>query len=682
MRKTYFSQLVLASGVAGVFFASACRERSRDYGPDDPCQDDATCPVTVLNPGNASGSGTTDTSVSVGAESSGAINTISVGAESSGGSTQGGESTDGTRGPVDTGTLAVGEACDENEQCALGFCVDGVCCQTACTEVCARCDVPGLEGTCSAVDDDDVCGGLSCPPDTECRSFVPPEGANCVALGECKLDVTCIEVASESGTSCQDGEGTCEGGQCVVPDKLVLGDPCAQADECGSGICVPSSDGVERCCELACDGLCEVCSVDGRCDAVPADDSECPVVSCSPDTSCTTYPDDLTSDRCAALGRCESEATHCAPKNEPSGESCGSGLACNGSGSCVSVCSASQLWCGSCVNPLSDNSHCGDCGEACGAGLYCNDGSCELNCGSGQVACNGRCANPQTDMQYCGVNNSCAGGDSCSSPEVCSNGVCTLVCSGGTINCNNTCVDPNTDNTFCGAAGNCVANNGEVCGNGYACNSGVCRQQCPSGRVSCGGTCIDPATNNNNCGASGFCEAAQAGDRCTGGEQCVGGSCRLPTGSTCTMNSQCASNSCLTFYRDVDGDGFGALSSGTARFCTSSPSTEYVVSNTDCCDIADDMALAKEANTSYTGGFRDYGAVGCAEPFDWNCSKSLSKSTSVNKACPAFTTEATCPGVTFQNDPACGVPSNATACGWDGAVCTNARGAQWTQTCY
>ena len=315
--------------------------------------------------------------------------------------------------------------------------------------------------------------------------------------------------------------------------------------------------------------------------------------------------------------------------------------------------------------------------------MFCNNGSCQLSCATGEVVCNGRCVNPKTDMQYCGASASCTGGDACTSPEVCSNGECTVVCSGGTINCNDTCIDPNTNNTWCGASGNCLAaNDGSTCANGYSCNSGVCRQQCPNGRVGCDGTCIDPSSDNNHCGASGFCEGAQAGDSCTGGEQCVSGSCRLPTGSPCSTNSQCASNSCLTFYRDADTDGFGALSSGTARFCTSPPSAEYVASNTDCCDAANDMALAKQMNPAYTGGFRDYGAVGCAEPFDWNCSRTLTKSVSVNRQCSTFTTSASCPGVLFGDDPACGVLSRATACGWTGTECVSARGAQWTQTCY
>jgi hypothetical protein len=51
-----------------------------------------------------------------------------------------------------------GEACMTPSECTpvppntLGFCVDEVCCESACTGVNEQCDLPGREGECVAVD--------------------------------------------------------------------------------------------------------------------------------------------------------------------------------------------------------------------------------------------------------------------------------------------------------------------------------------------------------------------------------------------------------------------------------------------------------------------------------------------------------------------------------------------------
>src|SRR5258708_37340784 len=47
--------------------------------------------------------------------------------------------------------LVSGEACGCSADCQSAFCVDGVCCDSACGEACKRCDVQGSMGTCSLV---------------------------------------------------------------------------------------------------------------------------------------------------------------------------------------------------------------------------------------------------------------------------------------------------------------------------------------------------------------------------------------------------------------------------------------------------------------------------------------------------------------------------------------------------
>ncbi len=56
---------------------------------------------------------------------------------------------------------SLGQLCDGPEACYAASCVDGVCCDTPCDELCASCVVPGLEGTCSPETSGTVTG--ECP---------------------------------------------------------------------------------------------------------------------------------------------------------------------------------------------------------------------------------------------------------------------------------------------------------------------------------------------------------------------------------------------------------------------------------------------------------------------------------------------------------------------------------------
>jgi len=55
-----------------------------------------------------------------------------------------------TATPTNTG-IPQGGACSTPAECATGFCVNGVCCNTACNPDFGRCDLPGQRGTCAGV---------------------------------------------------------------------------------------------------------------------------------------------------------------------------------------------------------------------------------------------------------------------------------------------------------------------------------------------------------------------------------------------------------------------------------------------------------------------------------------------------------------------------------------------------
>jgi hypothetical protein len=195
-----------------------------------------------------------------------------------------------------------GAACNPAlpNQCAFGNCVDGVCCDTACTGACVSCALPNTIGTCSpaglgAPDPRAMCkdlgkgacatnglcdGAGSCQiyaPATVCSTELCPAGsASDTAPGTCATGTCTASTQSCAGhltcdtvnvntclASCaNDGQCVpgfyCSGGACVA--QKAKGSVCGGDDECGAGFfCV---EGV--CCttKTAC-GQCESCALPG-----------------------------------------------------------------------------------------------------------------------------------------------------------------------------------------------------------------------------------------------------------------------------------------------------------------------------------------------------------------------------------------------------------------------------------
>ena len=122
-----------------------------------------------------------------------------------------------------------GLSCSSGSQCSTGFCVDGVCCDTACNGGCGACNLPGKVGTCSArsngttcraaagtCDIAETCDGtaLSCPA----SSFVPPATTCRAAAGTCDVAETCSgssaacppDAVAPPTTVCRPAAGACD----------------------------------------------------------------------------------------------------------------------------------------------------------------------------------------------------------------------------------------------------------------------------------------------------------------------------------------------------------------------------------------------------------------------------------------------------------------------------------------
>jgi hypothetical protein len=462
----------------------------------------------------------------------------------------------------------LGSACARDQECASGFCVDNICCDTRCSEVCATCTAPGSEGVCGPASSDLACGALTCAGGTECRGYDQTQlEQNCSAFGQCRGTIECASLDQPEGTPCQGGEGACNGlGECVVQGKALLGATCAEDVDCSEGHCVARPDGTSICCDSACDGVCQQCSAAGRCAEAPAHDERCAAVDCPDDNVCRDYPDALTENLCRSFGQCRT--TLDCPANAlrvASGCECTPGGSCNLARGQVCTTNA-ECGVAACLRSISSETIC--CAAACGGGLSCSrDGSrcvecegsttrCEANT---ELRCDGDSLRPTNCANGCtpgvGCNAQAPVGFRCESVECQSGVICQSDVSGARRCCSRDCA---AEGKVCAENGSCVCPEGVAQGSDQRCLLQL-GEPCGAGTAQCetGLTCVDGVCCAEACG--GACEscnlpgsvgsctyAAQDASRCAAGEQCVArGQCRLGTGGVCAGNdARCVSNSC------------------------------------------------------------------------------------------------------------------------------------------
>jgi hypothetical protein len=202
------------------------------------------------------------------------------------------------------GLRGEGQTCTAGEQCQSGFCVDGVCCENACTGRCQFCASPNARGKCMAVragaPDPRASAGIT----DSARACLDQGVASCGTNGRCDGRGGCLRY--EDGTSCRPprcetgansefGESFCMGGSCRSPpgtscapyrgctgarcltsctgdnrcasgffctnavcDKRPQGGACSQNSDCMTSFCAQG-----RCCNEACDSPCRSCNIEG-----------------------------------------------------------------------------------------------------------------------------------------------------------------------------------------------------------------------------------------------------------------------------------------------------------------------------------------------------------------------------------------------------------------------------------
>ncbi len=353
--------------------------------------------------------------------------------------------------------LTLGSPCTVGYECVTNFCVDGVCCDSACSGQCEACNVQPNVGSCSPVlgdpagarpacagmdqDCSGACDGVdrsSCRyPSTVSSCSTPSCTAgiarsfHCDGQGQCvpgtdqpcgayACGETACKASCEGPEDCAQGYGCATEGTCVPGGASKNGAICTVGAECESGFC---ADGV--CCDTACNGQCEACNVEpnlGAC--VPVNGS--PVGGRTPcvttDADCAGACDGVDRGACSYPG---------------SDISCGE-TSCEGGIARASFCNAK----GACV--AADDKPCGAYG--------CGESKCKTVCSSVED-----CAPGYT----CTEQGMCVPGSTCTEDLVRSIGV------SGERSCAPFLCDPASGSCrqLCSASNECVS--------GYVCDTAI-----------------------------------------------------------------------------------------------------------------------------------------------------------------------------------------------------------------
>jgi hypothetical protein len=110
-------------------------------------------------------------------------------------------------------------ACTSNNECLSGFCAQGHCCNTACTQTCYSCALSGTVGTCRPV-----------PQGTQ------DPGGRCGATNLCDGTGVCLAAQCANDTDCA-VRRWCMEGRC-----LPCAATCASNADCFSNICIKRNE--------------------------------------------------------------------------------------------------------------------------------------------------------------------------------------------------------------------------------------------------------------------------------------------------------------------------------------------------------------------------------------------------------------------------------------------------------
>ena len=622
---------------------------------------------------------------------------------------------------------ANGAACGCDADCGSGFCVDGLCCNSACTETCKACNTPAAPGICSFV----AAGGAprssavcpssppamcgldgTCDGKGGCRNY--PLGTVCQA-GTCAgASVGGIRICDGAG-SCNAGPSTpcapfnCDGktnacietcasdGDCVANVKCVngscglkpIGSSCASDAQCANGFCAD-----KICCNTACTGACVSCNQSGRIGTCwpTAAGAVDPHAVCA-QTAASTCGQTGT---CDGIGGCSKYAaeTVCTPAT-CSGNVENTAGTCDGLGTCrapgVQNCGTYQCTNGACIN------HCTGDGD-CVAGHSCVNGSC----------------GPKSNGQPCSAGSECA--STYCVDGVCCNSACTGACHSCALSTSRGTCAPSP-------AGNldprqiCTDQHASSCGTDGTCDgAGSCHRYLAGTQCAAESCAAGAYTPPSLCDANGNCTAPDAfackpyvcdGTRCfttcsdnsacSSGNVCTSNSCGLkPIGAFCSTGAECQSTVCaqgVCCATACTGACQSCAIAGTMGQCTAvasgpDPAGTCVDKGTASCGTdgkcqagacekyqqgtACQGATCPSGGTSFTPGGSCDGAGTCVVPGSTSC---FPFACGVNACKATCSSDADCAMPATCVNGSCGLKANGAVCS-SGAECKSTVCAQ------
>jgi hypothetical protein len=576
-----------------------------------------------------------------------------------------------------------GSACLCDGDCLSGFCVENVCCNTACTGGCYTCAAPGLVGICTK-----LASGAAPRNASDCPAQDPSScglDGTCDGAGACRfflgtrcLAGSCVGSAVVGSHLC-DGSGHCSPGSPVLCTPYAcdtttnacltacsptaqctgaqacdfttgscglvgIGVTCAKGTDCQSGFCADSV-----CCSVACDGACVSCSIPGLLGTCwPIDAGKGDPRGVCKDQGALSCGHDGT---CDGVGGCANypQNTEClAPSC--SGDRLNTPGSCDGLGTCDS---GGVLNCGPFLCAPASNGAPAACTNTC---------KVDADCDPPAACTNGSCG-PKP------LGHICAASSECGSNQ-CVDGVCCdSACTGACRSCNLTSSPGHCTLVAAGTTkdprGICTDKGAASCGNNGTCDgSGGCAHYAV-GTVCAGETCANGVyTPPSTCSASGQC-AAPDSLACTP-YVCNGTACF----NSCTSNDQCktpntcdASSSC--------GKSLGAFCIAAAE-CKTGVCAQGICCSSPCSGPCQSCALNNALGicTSVPAGLpdpqgicRDAGASSCGTngkcDGQGNCQKYVQGTTCLDPSCPSGTTTFT-PASTCDGAGTCVTPTSIT----------------------
>lgn len=342
--------------------------------------------------------------------------------------------------PVDGGAdsaMPVGSLCQTTADCASGYCIDDVCCESACTDTCRSCArSPAELGQCLLV-------GAGADPRGDCSGTDPACKGQCDGQGQCSFPANELTCAASTCVAGDASAFTCDG----------LG-ACAEATtSCGGFVC--DGDSCKTTCITANDCSGTFGCVGGNCVAELADGAVCGVNAqackskqcvdgvCCASSSCST---------CNACNMPGSEGV-CSPTIN--GAACAT-TNCNGGiksvfGCIQGSCQATNTSCGNydCNNSATECRTSCSLDEHCADDAYCAATTCQKKKSAGSLCyaakeCGtGFCvASSPGAPSYC-CDKACGAGPCESCAVIGKVGTCSFLTAGEA--CPNPGADPNLD---------------------------------------------------------------------------------------------------------------------------------------------------------------------------------------------------------------------------------------------